>query len=46
MDFEMGEDAGSHFAVKVARKRFNEPPSELTPTALPLALAKLQQTYD
>ena len=44
MDFEVGEDAGSHFAVMVARKRSNEPPRELTPTALPLALAKLRRT--
>ena len=46
MDFEVGKDAGSHFAVTVARKRSNKPPSELTPTALPPALAKLRQTYD
>ena len=46
MDFEVGEDAGNHFAVMVARKRSNENPSELTPTALLPALAKLWQTYD
>ena len=42
----MGEDAGSHFAVAIARKCSNENPSELIPTALPPALAKLRQTYD
>ena len=46
MDSEVGEAAGSHFAVTVARKHSNEPPSELTPTALPPALAKLWRTYD
>ena len=46
MDLEVGEDAGNHFAVTVASKRSNEPPSELTPTAPPPALAKLQRTYD
>ena len=46
MGFEVGEDAGSHFAVTVARKRSNENLSELTLTALPPALAKLQRTYD
>ena len=46
MDFEAGEDAGSHFAVTVARKRSNELPSELTPTALLPAPVKLWRTYD
>ena len=46
MDFEAGEGAGNHFAVTAARKRSNEPPSELTPTALPPALAKLWRSYD
>ena len=46
MDFEVGKDASSHFAVTLARKRSNELPSELTPTALPPALAKLWRAYD
>ena len=46
MDFEVGKDAGNHFAATVAGKCSNEPPSELTPTALPPALAKLWRTYD
>ena len=41
MDLEVGEDTGNSFAVALASKRSNEPPGELTPTALPLALAKL-----
>ena len=41
MDFEVGEDAGNPFAVVPASKRSNEPLGELTPTALPPALAKL-----
>ena len=41
MDLEVGEDAGNPFAVAPASKRSNEPPGELTPTALPPALAKL-----
>ena len=46
MDFEAGEDAGSHFAATAAKKRSNELPSKLTPTALPPALTKLLRTYD
>ena len=46
MDFEVGEDASSHFVVTVARKRSNELPSELTPTALLPAPVKLWRTYD
>ena len=45
MDLEVGEDAGNPFAVAPASKRSNEPPGELTPTALPPALAKLRRTY-
>ena len=45
MDLEVGEDAGNPFAVVPASKCSNEPPGELTPTALLLALAKLQRTY-
>ena len=41
MDLEVGKDVGNHFAVVLASKRSNELPSELTPTALPPALAKL-----
>ena len=41
MDLEVGEDVGNHFAVVLASKHSNEPPGELTPTALPPALAKL-----
>ena len=41
MNLEVGEDIGNHFAVTVASKHSNEPSSELTPTALPPALAKL-----
>ena len=46
VDLEVGEDAGNPFAVAPASKRSNEPPGELTPTALPPALAKLQRTYE
>ena len=46
MDLEVGKDVNNNFAVMVASKRSNEPPSELTPTALPPALAKLWRTYD
>ena len=46
MDLEVGEDAGNPFAVALASKRSNEPPGELTPTALPPALAKLRRTYE
>ena len=46
MDLEVGEDVNNNFAVTVASKHSNEPPSELTPTALPPALAKLWRTYD
>ena len=45
MDLEVGKDAGNPFAVAPASKRSNEPPGELTPTALPPALAKLRRTY-
>ena len=46
MDLEVGEEVGNHFAVALASKCSNEPPGELTPTALPPALAKLRRTYD
>ena len=45
MDLEVGEDIGNHFAVVLASKHSNELPGELTPTALPPALAKLRRTY-